>query len=324
MFSLARQFSGVRSKPLLFTSQKFTRSTQVPHRLSSNSPRSSPPRAPSAPQSSRSNFPIIPIILITAISSGAYLETSAAPPHTETPPTNNNPKPPLTFISPSLNLPTTKHNNNHPQCRPPRFSTNDVTVVFFLGGPGSGKGTQSANLVKDYGFVHLSAGDLLRAEQVREGSQYGELIREYIREGKIVPMEVTVALLSNAMAESLATSPPPAGTKARFLIDGFPRKLDQAVFFEETVCPSELVLFLDCPEDVMETRLLKRGETSGRDDDNAASIRKRFRTFVETSMPVVDDFKKKDKVVWVKADSSVEKVYEEVKAGIEARGLQAR
>ncbi|KAJ5977841.1 hypothetical protein N7501_001183 [Penicillium viridicatum] len=72
MFSLARQFSGVRSKPLLFTSQKFTRSTQVPHRLSSNSPRSSPPRA-SAPQSSRSNFPIIPLILITAISSGAYV-----------------------------------------------------------------------------------------------------------------------------------------------------------------------------------------------------------------------------------------------------------
>ncbi|KAJ5200222.1 hypothetical protein N7491_008978 [Penicillium cf. griseofulvum] len=72
MFSLARQFSGVRSKPLLLTSQKFTRSTQVPHRLYSSPPRSSP-REPSAPQSSRSNFPIIPIILITAISSGAYV-----------------------------------------------------------------------------------------------------------------------------------------------------------------------------------------------------------------------------------------------------------
>ncbi|KAJ5817962.1 hypothetical protein N7447_007970 [Penicillium robsamsonii] len=71
MFSLARQFSGVRSKPLIL--KKFTRSTQVPHRLYSNPPRSSPPRAPSAPQSSRSNFPIIPIILITAISSGAYV-----------------------------------------------------------------------------------------------------------------------------------------------------------------------------------------------------------------------------------------------------------
>ncbi|OQE44782.1 hypothetical protein PENCOP_c002G05388 [Penicillium coprophilum] len=70
--SITRQFSGVRSKPLIL-SQNFTRSTQVPHRLYSNPPRSSPPRAPSAPQSSRSNFPIIPIIIITAISSGAYI-----------------------------------------------------------------------------------------------------------------------------------------------------------------------------------------------------------------------------------------------------------
>ncbi|KAJ5752460.1 adenylate kinase [Penicillium odoratum] len=206
----------------------------------------------------------------------------------------------------------------------PRFSPEDVTVVFFLGGPGSGKGTQSANLVKDYDFVHLSAGDLLRAEQVREGSQYGDMIKTYIREGKIVPMEVTVALLSNAMAESLKTTPPQAGTKARFLIDGFPRKLDQAVFFEATVCPSELVLFLDCPEAVMEERLLERGKTSGRDDDNAESIRKRFRTFVETSMPVVDDFEKKGKVVKVSATGSVKEVYELVKTGIEAWGVHRR
>ncbi|KAJ5628258.1 adenylate kinase [Penicillium lividum] len=192
----------------------------------------------------------------------------------------------------------------------PRFSPEDVTVVFFLGGPGSGKGTQSANLVKDYDFVHLSAGDLLRAEQVREGSQYGDMIKTYIREGKIVPMEVTVALLSNAMAESLKTTPR--------------QLLDQAVFFEATVCPSELVLFLDCPEAVMESRLLERGKTSGRDDDNAESIRKRFRTFVETSMPVVDDFEKKGKVVKVSATGSVEEVYELVKTGIEARGVHRR
>lgn len=210
----------------------------------------------------------------------------------------------------------------------PRFSANDVTVVFFLGGPGSGKGTQSANLVKDYDFVHLSAGDLLRAEQEREGSQYGDMIREYIREGKIVPMEVTVALLSNAMDASMAKSKDepktPAGSKARFLIDGFPRKLDQAHFFEDTVCPSELVLFLDCPEDVMESRLLKRGETSGRSDDNAASIRKRFTTFVETSMPVVEHFREKEKVVEVRADVTVEKVFAKVKAGIEERGINPR
>ncbi|KAI9924133.1 hypothetical protein ASPWEDRAFT_26269 [Aspergillus wentii DTO 134E9] len=202
----------------------------------------------------------------------------------------------------------------------PRFSPEQVTVVFLLGGPGSGKGTQSSNLVRDYGFVHLSAGDLLRAEQVREGSQYGDLIKTYIREGKIVPMEITVALLSNAMADSL-TAASESEKKSRFLIDGFPRKLDQAVFFEKTVCPSQLTLFLDCPEEVMEKRLIKRGETSGREDDNAESIRKRFRVFVETSMPVVTAFREQDKVVSVEATGGVEDVYARIQEGIEKRGI---
>lgn len=212
-----------------------------------------------------------------------------------------------------------------PQTSPnttPRFSSSDVTVVFLLGGPGSGKGTQSANLVRDYGFTHLSAGDLLRAEQARPGSQYGDLIKSYIREGTIVPMEITVALLSNAMADALEKqSSAPAGKKARFLIDGFPRKLDQAVFFEETVCLSQFTLFLNCPEDVMEKRLMKRGETSGRDDDNAESIRKRFRVFVDTSMPVVHAFEKQGKVVSVEATGTVEEVYSHIKEGIQARGI---
>jgi len=68
----------------------------------------------------------------------------------------------------------------------PTFSPQQVSVIFVLGGPGAGKGTQCANLVRDYGFVHLSAGDLLREEQNREGSEFGELIKTYIREGKIV------------------------------------------------------------------------------------------------------------------------------------------
>ncbi|OJJ42981.1 hypothetical protein ASPZODRAFT_136854 [Penicilliopsis zonata CBS 506.65] len=204
-----------------------------------------------------------------------------------------------------------------------RFSPSEVTVVFVLGGPGSGKGTQSTNLVRDYGFIHLSAGDLLRAEQNREGSEYGDLIRTYIREGKIVPMEITVALLSNSMADAISTasSSSSSAAKARFLVDGFPRKLDQAVFFEKTVCPSEFTLFLTCPEEVMEKRLLKRGETSGRDDDNAESIRKRFRTFVETSMPVVDAFREQDKVVSVEATGSVDEVYERIREGLKTKGL---
>lgn len=175
----------------------------------------------------------------------------------------------------------------------PRFDASKVTVVFVLGGPGAGKGTQCARLVQDYGFVHLSAGDLLRAEQQRPGSQYGAMIADYIKEGKIVPMEVTVALLSNAIAEALSKQgETDAGHsipqqhkdkwtngKGRFLVDGFPRKMDQAIKFDESVCPSQFVLFLQCSEDVMLERLLERGKTSGRADDNIESIKKRFRKY---------------------------------------------
>ena len=98
----------------------------------------------------------------------------------------------------------------------PTFSPSKVSVVFVLGGPGAGKGTQCANLVRDYGFTHLSAGDLLRAEQDRPGSQFGNMIKQLIKEGGIVPMEVTVHLLENAMTETIKNNE----GKGRFLIDG--------------------------------------------------------------------------------------------------------
>lgn len=97
------------------------------------------------------------------------------------------------------------------------------------GGPGTGKGTQCEKLVKDWDFVHLSAGDLLRAEQARSGSKYGALIKKFIEEGEIVPMEITVGLLRNAIQEYVRKD------RRKFLIDGFPRKMDQAIAFEANV-----------------------------------------------------------------------------------------
>lgn len=97
----------------------------------------------------------------------------------------------------------------------PLWSPDKVTVIFVLGGPGAGKGTQCTKLVSDYGFKHLSAGDLLREEQDRPGSEFGEMIKTYIKEGTIVPMEVTIQLLENAMKTAMETE-----NKSLFLIDG--------------------------------------------------------------------------------------------------------
>lgn len=121
-------------------------------------------------------------------------------------------------------------------------------------------------------------------------------------------MEVTVALLENAMKDAITKQ-----GKSKFLIDGFPRKLDQAHKFEDEVCPSAFTLFFDCPEEVMLQRLLKRGETSGRIDDNIESIKKRFQTFRDTSYPVVEYFRSQGKVIDIKATSTPEGVYEQVK-----------
>lgn len=199
----------------------------------------------------------------------------------------------------------------------PGTSENQALVIFVLGGPGAGKGTQCSNLVRDYGFKHLSAGDLLREEQERPGSEFGEMIKSYIKEGKIVPMEVTIQLLENAMKATIE-----ANGNRKFLIDGFPRKMDQAIKFEEVVVPSKFTLFFDCPEETMRERLLNRGLTSGRSDDNEESIKKRFVTFVETSMPVVNMFNNEGRVIKVDATRTPEQVYEDVVKQFAAKGLE--
>ncbi|CCE65970.1 hypothetical protein TPHA_0N01890 [Tetrapisispora phaffii CBS 4417] len=197
----------------------------------------------------------------------------------------------------------------------PLFNENEVTVIFVLGGPGVGKGTQCAKLVDRYGFVHLSAGDLLRAEQNRDGSEFGPLIKQCITEGLIVPQEVTVALLKNAIQANLDNG------KSNFLVDGFPRKMDQAITFEESLVPSKFTLFFTCSEAVMLERLLERGKTSGRIDDNIESIKKRFKTFEETSMPVVEYFEKQGKVSKVNCETTVDEVFSAVEAVLKSRNI---
>lgn len=199
----------------------------------------------------------------------------------------------------------------------PGVGSGEALVIFVLGGPGAGKGTQCANLVRDYGFKHLSAGDLLREEQDRPGSEFGDMIKTYIKEGQIVPMEVTIQLLENAMTETIEKT-----SNRKFLIDGFPRKMDQALAFEEKVVPSKFTLFFDCPEETMRERLLNRGKTSGRADDNEESIKKRFRTFVETSMPVVKHFESEDRVVKVDATATPDEVYKHVQQQLSTRGIE--
>ena len=185
----------------------------------------------------------------------------------------------------------------------------DTTIVFVLGGPGSGKGTQCDRIVADYGFKHLSAGDLLR-DEVASGSETGKMCEQLMTEGKLVPMEVTIALLKTAMIKSGASL---------FLIDGFPRALDQGHEFESSIKECSLILFFDCPQETMQERLLKRGETSGRSDDNIETIQKRFTTFMESSLPVIEYYEGFDKVAKISAVPPPDEVYASVRDVLESK-----
>lgn len=116
-------------------------------------------------------------------------------------------------------------------------------VIFVLGGPGAGKGTQCSKIVEKYGYIHLSAGDLLREER-NSGSENGDLIESCIREGKIVPVEITISLIEKAMNKS--------GEK-KFLIDGFPRNEDNLQGWNREMkgkAVVKCVLVFECTEDV--------------------------------------------------------------------------
>lgn len=180
-------------------------------------------------------------------------------------------------------------------------------VVFVLGGPGAGKGTQCARIVQNFGYVHLSAGDLLREERKKPGSQYGELIENYIRDGKIVPVEITCSLLENAMNES---------GKDKFLIDGFPRNQNNLEGWNNTVANKvclQFVLFFDCPLEICLERCLKRGASgSGRSDDNPESLKKRFNTYVNETKPIIDYYDQSNLVKRIDATRNEEDVYADV------------
>lgn len=184
-------------------------------------------------------------------------------------------------------------------------------VLFVIGGPGSGKGTQCANIVKDYGFCHLSSGDLLRAE-VSLGSERGKRLNAIMEKGDLVSLDEVLGLLRDAMTSKLSE------TKC-FLIDGYPRELEQGKRFENEVAPCAAVLYFEVSDATMTARLLERGKSSGRVDDNEETIKKRLETFHNQTKPVIDYYDHQSKVHKISAEGGVDEVYVEVKKFIDSK-----
>ncbi|CAN1159047.1 Probable UMP-CMP kinase 2, partial [Linum perenne] len=176
-------------------------------------------------------------------------------------------------------------------------------ITFVLGGPGSGKGTQCERIAETFGFTHLSAGDLLRKE-ILTNSKERATILNIIKDGKIVPSELTVKLILKEMESSHSN---------KFLIDGFPRTEENRIAFKRIIgLEPNAVLFFDCPEEEMVKRVLNRNE--GRVDDNIDTFKNRLKVFEAMSLPVIDYYSKKGKLHKINAVGDVDEIFEQARA----------
>lgn len=182
-----------------------------------------------------------------------------------------------------------------------------LNIVIF-GAPGSGKGTQSELIVKKYGLVHCSTGDLLRAE-IANATPLGLKVKNIIARGELVPDTLIIDLLSQVVEQQKATA-------KGFIFDGFPRTTVQAEALEQMLKRHgegvTLMLALTVEKQELIKRLLHRGEISGRADDNMETIKQRIEVYEQKTAPVMDFYKKAGLYNEISNDSTVEACFEQV------------
>ena len=160
-----------------------------------------------------------------------------------------------------------------------------LNIVIF-GAPGSGKGTQSARIVEKYGLNHISTGDVLRAE-IKNGTELGKTAKSYIDNGQLIPDALMIDILASVF-DSFKDS-------KGVIFDGFPRTIAQAGALKQMLADRgqavSVMLDLDVPEEELMTRLIKRGQESGRADDNEETIKKRLLVYHSQTAPLIDWYK---------------------------------
>ena len=160
--------------------------------------------------------------------------------------------------------------------------------IVIFGAPGSGKGTQSDLLIKKYGFGHISTGDVLRAE-IKNGTELGKTAKGYIDNGQLIPDELMVSILASVYDSFGADH-------AGVIFDGFPRTIAQAEALKAMLAERghsvAAMVELDVPEDELMARLIKRGQESGRSDDNEETIKKRLDVYHNQTSPLIEWYEK--------------------------------
>ena len=186
-----------------------------------------------------------------------------------------------------------------------------LNIVIF-GAPGSGKGTQSARIVEKYGLNHISTGDVLRAE-IKNGTELGKTAKGYIDNGQLIPDALMIDILA-IVFDSFKDS-------KGVIFDGFPRTIAQAEalkkMLQERGQEVSVMLDLEVPEDELMTRLIKRGQESGRADDNEETIKKRLVVYHSQTAPLIDWYKNDGKYSHINGLGTMDGIFADICAAIE-------
>ena len=187
-----------------------------------------------------------------------------------------------------------------------------LNVVIF-GAPGSGKGTQSELIIKEYGLDHISTGDVLRSE-MKNDTELGKIAKDYIEKGQLVPDELIVNMLAKVVDSK---------EKSKGVIfDGFPRTIPQAkalkVMLNERGTDVSVMLNLQVDEEELVKRLLERGKVSGRSDDNLETIKSRLEVYHKQTAPLADFYVEEGKHVAIQGMGTIEEIFGRIKDAISA------
>lgn len=180
-----------------------------------------------------------------------------------------------------------------------------LNIVIF-GAPGSGKGTQSENLIKEYNLAHISTGDVLRNE-IKNSTELGKLAEGYISKGQLVPDDVVIDMLAKVLDQKIKD-----GAKG-VIFDGYPRTIPQGEaldkMLEERGEEVSAVVSLDVEESELIDRLIKRGKDSGRSDDNYDTIKARLDVYNNQTSPLKEHYNKTGKLHSIHGMGKVEDIF---------------
>jgi adenylate kinase len=182
-----------------------------------------------------------------------------------------------------------------------------LNVVVF-GAPGSGKGTQSELIIKNFGLDHISTGEVLRAE-IKNDTGLGKIAGEYINRGHLVPDDLIIDMLTNVLDSKKDSK--------GFIFDGFPRTIHQAEMLEKILNERGIgltaMIDLKVEEDELISRLLDRGKRLGRSDDEPVTIKSRLDVYYLQTAPLAEYYKKENKYHAIKGVGTVEDIFEQIK-----------